>query len=268
MLAFAGNSLLCRLALKETSIDAASFNSLRLVSGALVLWLIVVLNKKKLSLDKKQFLPALSLFIYSAAFAFSYINLSAATGALLLFGSVQFTMILYGFYQGERLAAKQLFGLLIALLGVTALLLPSSIAPPLFDASLMILAGIAWGAYSLLGRSATDATETATSSFILSLPLTLLMSLLLFKHLNFDITGAFYAVISGAITSGLGYVIWYRVLPQLTATVAASVQLSVPAITALGGAILLAESVTLELIIITFAILGGIALVIINAKKQ
>ena len=270
LVAFAGNSLLCRMALKETQIDAASFNTIRLVSGALVLTLIVVFQnagKVQLHPSKHSLLSALSLFIYAAGFAFAYIDLSAATGALLLFGSVQLTMISYAIYSGERLSLTQTLGLVLALSGLLFLLLPDSTAPSIMEAGLMVLAGIAWGAYSVLGKYSSAPTKTAAQSFVFSLPLTLILSLILLDKISLDLTGTIYAVVSGAVTSGLGYAIWYRVLPFLKSTVAASAQLSVPPLTAIGGALLIGESITLELIVSTLTILGGIALVTFSKTK-
>lgn len=270
LVAFAGNSLLCRLALKETQIDAASFNTIRLVSGALVLTLIVVFqNARKVTLtpSKHSLLSALSLFVYAAGFTFAYIDLSAATGALLLFGSVQLTMLSYAIYSGERLSLTQTLGLALALLGLLFLLLPESTAPSITEAVLMMLAGIAWGAYSILGKYSSEPTKTAAQSFVFSLPLTLMLSLILLEQISLDLTGAIYAVVSGAVTSGLGYAIWYRVLPFLKSTVAASAQLSVPPLTAIGGALFIGESITLELMASTLAIIGGIALVTFSKAK-
>lgn len=270
LVAFAGNSLLCRLALKETPIDAASFNTIRLVSGALVLTLIVLFQnagKVKLTPSKHSLLSALSLFVYAAGFAFAYVDLSAATGALLLFGSVQLTMFSYAICSGERLSLTQILGLVLALLGLLFLLLPDSTTPSITEAGLMVLAGIAWGAYSILGKYSNEPTKVAAQSFIFSLPLALVLSLILFEQINLDLTGAIYAVISGAVTSGLGYAIWYRVLPYLKSTVAASAQLSVPPLTAIGGALLIGEPITLELIVSTLTILGGIALVTFSKTK-
>lgn len=271
LLAFAGNSILCRLALKDTQIDAASFNTIRLISGAMMLWLIVTWQargKFAISPSKHSFFSALSLFVYAATFAFAYVNLSAATGALLLFGSVQFTMIAYAIWHGERLTPLQIIGLSLAVSGVIFLLLPNSTTPPIFDAMLMATAGIAWGAYSILGKYAPHPTKTAAQSFILSLPFTLVLSLLFIESINLDNQGVVYAVISGAITSGLGYALWYRVLPRLKSTVAASAQLSVPAITAIGGAFFVGEAITYQLMFITIVILGGIALVTFAKPKQ
>ena len=270
LLAFAGNSILCRVALKDTDIDPASFSSIRILSGALVLTLILWIQPRKAvkpTLNKHSVLSAISLFIYATAFAFAYIGLSAATGALLLFGAVQLTMIAYAIWSGERLSLIQMFGLALACVGVAVLLLPSSTVPQLQQAIVMMIAGIAWGAYSILGKFANDATKTATDSFVLAIPLTLLLSLTLVEQAQLDAQGVIYAICSGAITSGLGYAIWYQVLPKLKSTVAATAQLSVPAITAIGGALFIGEAITLELILVTLTILSGIAMVTFAKTK-
>lgn len=270
LLAFAGNSILCRVALKDTDIDPGSFSSIRILSGALVLSLILWLHPRKAvkpTFSKHSVLSAISLFIYATAFAFAYIDLSAANGALLLFGAVQLTMIAYATWSGERLSLIQMFGLALACVGVATLLLPSSTVPQVQQAIVMIVAGIAWGAYSILGKFANDATKTATDSFVLAIPLALLLSLILVEKAQLDTQGVIYAICSGAITSGLGYAIWYQVLPKLKSTVAATAQLSVPAITAIGGALFIGEAITLELILVTLTILSGIAMVTFGKTK-
>ena len=205
MLAFAGNSLLCRLALKETSIDAASFTTIRLLSGAAMLWLVVRIRN-----DKRQgagaFASALALFAYAAGFSFAYIHLSVATGALLLFGAVQATMIGVGMWKGERLHGQQIVGLLLAIGGLIGLLLPGLSAPPLGSAALMLGAGVAWGVYSLRGRGAGDPTVVTAGNFLLAAPVTLIASLFFANEMSIDRAGVSYAVASGALTSGLGYV--------------------------------------------------------------
>jgi len=271
MLAFASNSLLCRVALRDTSIDAASFTSIRLVSGAIILWLLVSFrldavnareNGNDSDSDKGNWLSALALFAYAAGFSFAYLSLTAATGALLLFGAVQVTMIAYALYTGERLQRLQLVGLFTALGGLVALLLPGLSAPPLAGSLLMIMAGMAWGIYSLRGKGAGDPTQVSAGNFLRAVPFTLLLSLFLWRSANLDAAGMAYAVASGALASALGYVIWYTVLPALKATHASVVQLSVPVIAASGGVLLLDESLTLRLVLSSLAILGGIALVI------
>ncbi len=261
MLAFAGNSLLCRLALKNTGIDAASFTSVRLLSAALTLFLVLRFTKKATALSG-NWPSAVALFIYAAGFSFAYINLTAATGALLLFSSVQMSMIGYGIWKGEVLRPLQMLGLALALAGLLGLVAPGLAAPPLLNAVLMIGAGVAWGIYSLRGRGAGDPTAVTAGNFLRTVPIAIVLSALTFKTVSLDTTGFAYALASGALTSGLGYAIWYRALPGLKATEAAIVQLSVPVIAALGGIILLGESLSLRLILASIAILSGIALVV------
>lgn len=260
MLAFAGNSVLCRLALRDGGIDAASFTSLRLVSGALVLWLIVRLRGG--ARTGGDLLSAFALFVYAAGFSFAYLSLSTGTGALLLFGAVQATMIGRGLFAGERLAGMQWCGLALALGGLTALLLPGVSAPPIAGALMMVAAGVAWGAYSLRGRGAGDATAKTAGNFIRAVPFALVLSLFLLRDVHADAAGIACAMVSGALTSGVGYAIWYTALPHLRAASAATVQLSVPAIAAIAGIVLLGEAPTWRLLFASLAILGGIALVV------
>lgn len=259
MLAFAGNSLLCRVALKETGIDAASFTSIRLVSGALVLWLIV----RALRADRSgsgNWVSAAALFAYAAAFSYAYLSLTAATGALILFGAVQATMIGRGLAAGERFAPLQVLGLVLALGGLVGLLLPGLSAPPLGGALLMLAAGVAWGVYSLRGRGAGDATRATAGNFLRAVPLAALLCLAALPWLKMDAGGAALAVVSGAITSGLGYAIWYTALRGLTPQAAGSCQLGVPVITAIAGVAWLGEVIDLRLVLASIAVLGGIAL--------
>ncbi len=267
MLAFAGNSLLCRVALKNTGIDAASFTSIRLISAAVALWLVVHLSSKTNS-GKGNWPSAFALFAYAAGFSFAYINLTAATGALLLFGAVQTTMISYGMWRGERLLNLQWLGLVLALGGLVGLTLPGLSAPPLVSSLLMIGAGVAWGIYSLRGKGAGDPTAVTAGNFLRTVPITVVLSLLMMRHITWDSAGIWYAIMSGAVTSGIGYAIWYKALPALKATQAATVQLSVPVIAAIGGIILLSEPLTLRLVLASTAIISGIALVILERKKS
>lgn len=207
---------------------------------------------------------AFALFAYAAGFSLAYVSLSAGTGALLLFGSVQATMIGYGLWRGERLSSAQWFGLLLAAGGIIGLLLPGLAAPPLLGAAFMIAAGIAWGVYSLRGRSGGDPTAVTAGNFIRTVPITLVLALAMLPRLHIDTSGTLYAIASGALASGVGYAIWYTALPQLRATIAATVQLSVPVIAALGGVLLLGEQFTLRLVFASIAILSGIALVILG----
>lgn len=263
MIAFASNSLLCRLALKHTTIDPATFTFVRVFSGAIALWLVT--RMRGISLDKSGNWPsALALFVYAAAFSFAYVSLPAGTGALLLFAAVQATMILWGFHKGERLDLIQVFGLVIALAGLVLLVFPSLSAPPLLGSMLMLSAGVAWGIYSVRGKVAGNAIAVTTGNFVRAVLFVAAGSLALISHAHIDVAGIGYAIISGAITSGLGYVIWYSALSGLRATSAATVQLSVPVLAAAGGILLLGEPVTLLYVLASIAVLGGIALVLVT----
>jgi drug/metabolite transporter (DMT)-like permease len=290
MLAFAGNSLLCRAALKVTSgaqanIDAASFTTIRLIAGAVVLWLLVRVRTPAstpaphLGAGKTEgnWLSAVALFAYAICFSYAYVRLPAATGALLLFGAVQATMIGVGIYKGERLRTLQLGGLVLALSGLVGLLVPDHaalVAPPLYSATLMLTAGMAWGIYSLRGKGTAvavgDATRITAGNFaraaLFAIAFSTAFSMLQINATTLEPVGIMYALLSGAITSGVGYAIWYSALPALKATTAATVQLSVPVIATFGGVLFLQEAVTWRMVLASIAILGGIALVIF--KKQ
>lgn len=294
MIAFASNSLLCRLALKQTTIDPATFTFLRIFSGAVALWLILKIRtgsrvertasplvERRVTLEGRasarprsvdpnagNWLSALALFAYAAAFSFAYVNLSAGTGALLLFGAVQATMILWGLRKGEWLRVRQLLGLTLAVGGLVALLFPGLSAPPFGGSILMLGAGVAWGIYSLRGKTAADPTGATAGNFLRAVPFAAAVSIALLTSACFDRAGITCAVISGAITSGIGYVIWYSALPSLRAASAASVQLSVPVLAAAGGILLLGEPLTLRFLFSSIAVLGGIALVIINPFRE
>ncbi|SHN10701.1 DMT family transporter [Phytopseudomonas punonensis] len=268
MLAFAGNSLLCRLALKTTQIDPATFTSLRLLSGALMLALLLRLRHgsgaKRMA---GSWSGAAALFIYAAAFSFAYVSLDAGVGALLLFGAVQICMLLFGWSQGERPRPMSLAGLLLAFTGLLVLLLPGTSAPSAGSALLMLIAGVAWGTYSLLGRTAGDALAATAGNFVRSVPVTTLLSLALLYSASWDLHGVLYALASGALASGLGYAIWYTAITELKAIQAATVQLSVPIITALAGALLLGEALSMRLTLSSLAVLGGIALVLMAKQR-
>ena len=261
MIAFAGNSLICRLALTQTTIDAASFTFIRILSGAVALWLVVTIRKRT-SPKAGSWASALALFAYAAAFSFAYISLSAGTGALLLFGAVQATMILWGLYKGERLRTRQWLGLALAVAGLVALLFPGLSAPSIGGALLMLCAGIAWGFYSLRGKGAGDPVTTTAGNFLRAVVFVSLLSIALLPWARLDRAGVGYAVLSGAIASGGGYVIWYSALPGLKAASAATVQLSVPVLAAAGGILFLGESITVRFLLASIAVLGGIALVV------
>ncbi len=266
MTAFAGNSLLCRMALRHSQIDAATFTTIRLASGAMVLWLVVSMRRGNTE-GKGSWQSATALFVYAAAFSYAYVKLSAATGALLLFGAVQATMIGYGIWSGERLARLQVGGLALALGGLAGLLLPGLSAPPVTASSMMLAAGIAWGIYSLRGRGAGDPTRVTAGNFLRAVPIAVLLNLLMLRGAPLDSEGIWYAVCSGAVASGLGYAVWYTALPALKATHAATVQLSVPVLAAFGGILFLGESLSLHQVLSSVAILGGIALVLLEKQR-
>lgn len=266
MLAFAGNSVLCRLALKDTNIDAATFSIIRLVSGAIGLWLLLALRKRGIG-DRGSWSGAFALSLYVVTFTFAYIKLDTGAGALLLFGAVQLSMLAYGFFRGERLVRLAIAGLLLSLGGLVALLLPGASAPPAGSAALMIIAGLAWGAYSLLGRGTADPLGLTAANFLKGVPIALVLCLPFIGELQFDEWGAFYAVLSGALASGLGYAMWYAALRGLNAMQASTVQLSVPILASLAGVILLSEPLTMRMVAASIAVLGGISLVLCTKAK-
>ncbi|MHA7899729.1 MAG: DMT family transporter [Henriciella sp.] len=264
MIAFAANSVLGRMGLVETEIGAGSFALIRLVSGALVLAGICALQSRRIA---GSFWGGVSLLIYAACFSFAYLAMSAGMGAIILFAMVQITMLSWGLARGEILSRLQWLGFIIAIAALVYLVSPNLEAPPLWAAGLMALAGIGWGFYSLIGRSNSDATAATTGNFILAsvMALPLLGLILLISPEPAPPTdGILLAIISGAITSGLGYVIWYAALKDLTATRAGIAQLSVPAIAAMGGVLFLAEPITLRFTLATLAILGGVALAVLT----
>jgi drug/metabolite transporter (DMT)-like permease len=266
MVCFAANSLLCRLALKQTKIDPVSFTSIRIVAGAVVLWFILKWRGQT-ARDAGSWISALALFTYAGAFSLAYLSLPAGTGALLLFAAVQATMIIWGFYNGERFHLLQSVGLLLALAGLLILLSPGLSTPSVSGSILMLSAGLAWGVYSLRGKSAGDPVSATAGNFLRSIPMALLLSLVSLHWIKLDRSGLQYAVMSGAVTSGLGYVIWYAALTGLKATTAATVQLSVPVLAAIGGILFLGEPITLRFLVSSAAVLGGIALVVIEKGR-
>lgn len=259
MLAFAGNSLLCRMALRDGAMDAASFTALRLAFGALALGLLAGRGHAG---GAGRWSGAFFLFLYAAAFSFAYRSLDAGAGALVLFGAVQGCMVVAGWLGGERLRPREAAGLLMALGGLVYLLLPGATAPPLGAALLMGAAGVAWGLYSLAGRGQGDPLAATAGNFRLSLAFLPLLVLPGWGDWRVSVEGIVYAALSGALTSGLGYALWYAALRGLGAFQAAGVQLSVPVLAALLGALLLAEPLTTRLVLASAAVLGGIALML------
>jgi drug/metabolite transporter (DMT)-like permease len=268
MLAFAANSLLCRLALQQGHIDPASFGSIRLVSGAITLAIIVRLRSERFAPGQADWRAATMLLAYVTFFSFAYLTLSAGTGALILFGAVQLTMFSVGLRSGERFGPIASLGLALAVGGLVYLVSPGVTAPPLPGAALMAIAGIAWGLYSLRGRAVADPLAATAGNFARAAPLALVLSLLFVADAYTDTDGVALAMASGALTSGLGYVIWYAALSNLSAMRAATVQLLVPLIAAFGAVVFLSEAITPRLAAASAAILGGIAMVLFSRSRK
>jgi drug/metabolite transporter (DMT)-like permease len=269
LVAFAANSIICRMALGDASIDAASFTTIRLVSGALVLMLIVGTREKDVGQKHPgSWASAGMLFLYAVPFSFAYINLSTGTGALILFGAVQATMILAGLWQGERLRHSEWCGLVIALSGLIYLLLPGWKAPSLSGGILMTTAGIAWGVYSLRGRGVAHPVAITADNFLRSVPMVLVVSVVAVSSMTISAKGVILAALSGGVTSGLGYVAWYSALRELTATRAAVAQLLVPVIAATGGVVILSEQVSLRLIVSAIMIIGGVGAIFLLRNQR
>jgi drug/metabolite transporter (DMT)-like permease len=269
LVAFAANSLLCRVALAAGTIDPASFTALRLASGAVVLWLLVAVRERTAAPRVRgSWTSAVALFAYAAPFSFAYLTLGAGTGALILFAAVQATMILAGLWSGERPTWVQWAGLALALGGLVWLVSPGLSAPSPVGALLMVLAGASWGIYSLRGRKTADPVAVTAGNFVRSTPLVFTLAVLLLPALSISPVGAMWAVISGAVTSGLGYVVWYDAVRGLSATRAAIVQLAAPVLAAVGGVAFLAETVSLRLLVSGAAILGGVALAMVSRERN
>jgi drug/metabolite transporter (DMT)-like permease len=265
--AFAANSVLCRLALADATIDAASFSSIRLVSGAVVLSTILALRHNRNARPSTgNWTGALMLFLYAVPFSYAYRTLDTGTGALILFGAVQITMIAASVISGTRLHAIEWIGVLVAFTGLVYMNLPGVSAPSLFGFTLMAMAGVAWGMYTLNGRDSKDALMDTAHNFIRTVPLVAVLMLAAYQHVQFSMQGIMLAILSGGIASGIGYSIWYTVLRDLTTAQAAVVQLSVPMIAALGGVVFVSEFISLRLGISSALILGGILLVIIGRQ--
>ncbi|MCT7329256.1 DMT family transporter [Ralstonia mojiangensis] len=268
MVAFASNSLLCRLALQHAAIDAASFSSIRLVSGAVVLAVLARASAGRAPPARADWAAATMLFLYVAFFSFAYLTLSAGTGALILFGAVQLTMLAAGLRAGERFDALGWAGFALAAGGLVYLVSPGVTAPTPLGAALMTVAGVAWGVYSLRGRGLDNPLAATAGNFLRAAPMALALSLLLYGRAHAGPVGILLALASGALTSGIGYVIWYAALKGLSAIRAAAVQLSVPPIAAFGAVLFLAEPLTPRLAAASAAILGGIALVLASRTQR
>ena len=268
MIAFASNSLLNRLALGQQTIDAVSYTTIRLVSGAIVLWLISSLKRNAQAVKVRgNWISALMLFVYATGFSFAYLSLRAGVGALILFGSVQVTMLLSAIRSGERPTVLEWLGVLLALGGLVYLVFPGLTSPSPIGSALMVMAGFAWGIYSLRGRGSDSPLATTTGNFIYAVPFIVVVRSITMNSIQLSTNGVLLAAASGAIASGLGYVIWYAALRGLTATQAAIVQLSVPVLAGWGGVIFLAEQLSLRLVIAGVLILGGIGMAVISHGK-
>jgi len=267
LVAFALNSILCRLALGAEAIDAASFTLIRLVSGAVTLVVISSFFSKKESNEQRgNWFSAFFLFAYAVCFSFAYINLTTGTGALILFGSVQATMIFVALLKGERPKVLEWLGLIFALGGLIYLVFPGLSSPPFLSSALMTIAGIAWGFYTLRGKGSENPLADTTGNFVRAVPMIIFVALFFLPQIHLSQRGILLAVLSGAIASGIGYSVWYAALKFHTATRAAILQLSVPALAASGGVIFMAETISLRLVLATILILGGISLAILGRK--
>jgi drug/metabolite transporter (DMT)-like permease len=261
LLAFASNSVLCRMALRDTTIDPASFTSVRLVTGAMTLWLLVRMKTGRVRIGG-DWGSAAALLVYAVGFSFAYVSVTTGTGALLLFGAVQLIMISAGLIAGERIRLQTALGWILAAAGVVILLMPGVAAPPLREAALMLCAGIAWGVYSLRGRRSKEPLGDTSGNFARATPIALLVSALWWAHRSWDAPGVLYAALSGSLASGLGYAAWYAALPRMTVVAASNSQLSVPVIAAMAGVALFGEPITPRLVVSSILVLGGIALAV------
>ena len=268
MIAFASNSILCRLALAPGAIDAVTFTAVRLVSGAATLLLIAFSTGRANRRGAGNWMSGAMLFVYAICFSLAYVDLSIATGALILFCAVQLTMIIPAIATGERPQPLQWFGLMVALGGFIYLVSPGLEAPSPLGSVLMTVSGVAWGVYSLRGRGGADPISATTDNFVRAVPFVLIMAAVMHRGAHLSTRGVILAVVSGALTSGIGYVIWYAALRGLTATRAATVQLTGPVIAALGGVLFMSEAVSLRLMIATAAMLGGMGLVLAGKETK
>lgn len=265
LIAFAGNSVLCRMALGNEAIDASSFTVVRLLSGAFVLLIIInIVGKSEDTSTRGSWASSFMLFLYAVTFSYAYISLDTGTGALILFGSVQITMILLSIISGERLHTAEWIGMVIALTGFIYLILPGVSTPSLSGFLLMMLAGIAWGIYTLRGRGSKSPLRDTAYNFLKTTPFVVILAVLAIKNINYSFEGIVLAVMSGGITSGIGYTMWYIVLGGLSSTQAAVLQLSVPVIAALGGVVFVSEAITFRLTVSGAMVLGGILIVILG----
>jgi len=270
LLAFAGNSVLCRLALINDQADPLGFTAIRLVSGAvtlfILLWLLGSDKRPNRSQETGSWWGASALFIYAILFSYAYVVIDTATGALILFGSVQIAMITYSLISGQRLNVAEWCGVAFALTGFVYLIYPELSTPSVSGLFMMMLSGVAWAAYTLLGNNAQHALRVTAYNFLRSLPMVVLLVVFLFKELDISPTGVYLAVASGALTSGVGYAIWYAALRGLNNTQASVSMVAVPVIAALGGVVFAGEQISARLFIASVIVLSGILMVIFSHK--
>lgn len=268
LLAFAANSILCRIALRGEMIDAASFTVIRLLSGIIVLVIVVGLTKNNnpqaSKASKGSWLASFMLILYAITFSFAYVSLDTGTGALILFAAVQFTMISVGIITGHKLQYYEWFGLITAFSGFIYLILPSLTTPSLTSFILMVIAGIAWAIYTLYGRGSVNPIRDTAYNFFRTLPIVIILLLVSIKGAHLTQQGIFYAILSGAVASAMGYAVWYIALNGLTVTQAAVLQLLVPVIASIGGVIFANEIISLRLLIASVMVLGGIFIILIG----
>jgi drug/metabolite transporter (DMT)-like permease len=267
MIAFAANSIFCRLALTDNANDPLSFTLIRLASGAVILLPFVLKSHReiKLQLNLMFILPALMLFSYALFFSLSYVQMTAGTGALIAFPAAQFTMLGYAMYSGTRLQFLEKLGVVVALSGLVYLVLPGFDVPPVKASILMLLAGISWGVYSVLGKKVSSPSLSTAINFALNIPLVLVLFLIFGIHQT--PMGILWAILSGALTSALGYLLWYIVLKDLKTSTAAVALLSAPAIAASGGILFLNEKLSLRLVVSSLLILGGLYIKIVGGRR-
>lgn len=262
MVAFAANSVLCRLALAGEHIDPMTFSLVRVGSGAVVLLGLFLYSKSSQAKVQWSLKNAFFLAVYILAFSYAYLQIDAGIGALLLFGVVQLTMVLYGYSQGEQIGIYRAIGLGIALAGISVLLLPGAQAPDWGYALIMVMSGLAWAGYSIAGRNMTQSIGSTLANFTLAVPIVLLANILLAEDRYIDVQGWTLAILSGGVTSSGAYVLWYAILKHIDRVTASTVQLSVPCLAIIGGSLFVNESVTGRVILSSFMVLFGILLVI------
>ncbi|KJY81885.1 multidrug transporter [Vibrio galatheae] len=271
LIAFAANSFFCRFALASQAIDPGSFTWLRLVSGALTLVIIQSFRRQmnfSFLTDKHSWWAGLSLFGYAVCFSFAYTQLSTGTGALILFGVVQLTLVAFHVLSGNRLSGKELLGILVSLSGFVLLMLPSAQAPTVSAASLMLVAGVCWGVFTMLGRKSSVASVAITQGFVLASVLAAVASPWLISFQSIHLQGVVWALMSGIFASGFGYILWYQVVKHISVLQASVSQLAVPVIAFIAGSVGLGEPVTTTAVISSLLVLGGIALIFATRAKQ